>query len=481
MPTLKLWSFAKRGNSTAQPAASDAVEKSVTLKAAVSMLQPAFFVENATTPVWNYCQFEGRYYFINDITSVRNGLWELRCNIDVLATYKADILASSAFVVYDTAANTEIVDSRISVKTTASVSMAIGTLSNLSTLSLTGTVVVGIVGRSGVGYYVMSPAQADYLLNNVNDWLDTVDLEIPDVSGFADIPEAIGQLCVNLTAAARQLVATGKASDSIKSAVIFPFPASVFNTSNQLVIMGDYNTGRSAGKLESVILRDACTVNIPWQASDWRRNAPFHEIYVYIPLVGVIPISPSSVMGATALNITLAVDARTGEGMCRLAANRGGISGITEIGKYAFSCAGTYAIGASNVSPFQGLTSLLQAGSAVFSVGTNPNPAAQVAIGTRAIVGLMNNIQPQVTAIGTGGGAAVFDSIADVKCYTIYHDTNVLPDSVSAFMGTPTMAVKSLAGLTGYVETQNFSVSGSMTDTERNMVNNAMNGGVYIE
>jgi hypothetical protein len=63
----------------------------------------------------------------------------------------------------------------------------------------------------------------------------------------------------------------------------------------------------------------------------------------------------------------------------------------------------------------------------------------------------------------------------------VFHDTNVAPSSVSAVIGTPTNAVKSLTGLTGYVETRNFSVSGAMTDRERADINRLMDGGVYIE
>ena len=48
-------------------------------------------------------------------------------------------------------------------------------------------------------------------------------------------------------------------------------------------------------------------------------------------------------------------------------------------------------------------------------------------------------------------------------------------------MGTPTMAVKSLAGLTGYVECKNASVAIDASNDTINRVNNALNGGIYIE
>ena len=37
-----------------------------------------------------------RYYFVNNITALNNGLWELNCHIDVLETYANEILSQTA-------------------------------------------------------------------------------------------------------------------------------------------------------------------------------------------------------------------------------------------------------------------------------------------------------------------------------------------------------------------------------------------------
>lgn len=48
----------------------------------------------------NYCYIPqlGRYYFITDITSIRNGLWGIQCHCDVLETYKAQLKNLSGVV-----------------------------------------------------------------------------------------------------------------------------------------------------------------------------------------------------------------------------------------------------------------------------------------------------------------------------------------------------------------------------------------------
>ena len=73
------------------------------------------------------------------------------------------------------------------------------------------------------------------------------------------------------------------------------------------------------------------------------------------------------------------------------------------------------------------------------------------------------------------------DGNNNIICFTECHNTNVDPSSVTVFMGTPTMQVKSLAGLTGYVECKCASVALPASDAIINKVNNALNGGIYIE
>lgn len=55
---------------------------------------PAFELKSDTVPEANYCFCPelGRYYFITRTESIRNGLFRIYCHVDVLETYKNDIL-----------------------------------------------------------------------------------------------------------------------------------------------------------------------------------------------------------------------------------------------------------------------------------------------------------------------------------------------------------------------------------------------------
>ena len=65
-----------------------------TLKDETSVMNPIILIEANNLTQYNYCYIPlfKRYYFIKDITVVRNNLFRLFLDIDVLMSYKNDIL-----------------------------------------------------------------------------------------------------------------------------------------------------------------------------------------------------------------------------------------------------------------------------------------------------------------------------------------------------------------------------------------------------
>ena len=118
--SASFWKFSKRKNSTKQPTGTG-TQYSVDLKSGTSLISPTLLLNNSGKPDYNYFQFEGMYYFVTDIVAVRNDLWEIYGKVDSLATGKTSILNTTAYVMYDSVTNTEIPDTRIPMKTTASV------------------------------------------------------------------------------------------------------------------------------------------------------------------------------------------------------------------------------------------------------------------------------------------------------------------------------------------------------------------------
>lgn len=71
----------------------------VLLKRDTSILRPVLVVNSVQDIyIYNYMYISefGRYYFIDDIRSVNNNMWEISAHVDVLETYSAEILANTA-------------------------------------------------------------------------------------------------------------------------------------------------------------------------------------------------------------------------------------------------------------------------------------------------------------------------------------------------------------------------------------------------
>lgn len=71
----------------------------VLLKRDTSILRPVLVinsVQDIYTYNYMYISEFGRYYFIDDIRSVHDNLWEISAHVDVLETYKTAILSNTA-------------------------------------------------------------------------------------------------------------------------------------------------------------------------------------------------------------------------------------------------------------------------------------------------------------------------------------------------------------------------------------------------
>ena len=116
---------AKRRNSTLQFALASAQSFDCALKAPTSLDHPTFLLSYAGVFDFNLCYYDGKYFFVDEITSVRDNQWQVSCVLDVLATFKSEILATSQFVAYasdPSLKNPMLADTRIPIKKDTSLS-----------------------------------------------------------------------------------------------------------------------------------------------------------------------------------------------------------------------------------------------------------------------------------------------------------------------------------------------------------------------
>lgn len=64
-----------------------------TLRNDCSIIAPSIDITSNLALTSNYCYIPefNRYYFINDVTSIRNGLFNINCKVDVLESFKSQI------------------------------------------------------------------------------------------------------------------------------------------------------------------------------------------------------------------------------------------------------------------------------------------------------------------------------------------------------------------------------------------------------
>lgn len=486
MATATLYTLSKRHNSTLQPSGSG-TDITVALKGGSDILTPVFTLNYTGIPTFNYMAFGGRYYFVTGIKNVREDLWEVSAAVDVLATYKTDIQSISAYVLFYTHTNTEISDKRLSIETTKTIDSAEGVFDTLG--NGTGTdyaVVLNTIGDHSCDAYVTDQATAREILDDLENWFDNddysqggsgiqTDLDDP-VFSWATVEEAIKSFLQETLFFWKQWFATGKVSDNLRSAYMLPLPPSAIGGYTRHIMLGQYDTGIDATRVYDRIFSDGCTVSIPWQASDWRRNAPYHELYLYIPYIGVINLSPSDFINDTEINVSVSIDVTSGDAVFSV------YTGTNRyIGQYCTNVGASFAIGTSNVQMAQSVNTLVGATVAGAAALASGGTAAIAAAFTGGTLSLANDISGNPTCIGANMGGAVLGLTDKVICYTVFHDTTVSPGSVSAVKGTPYNGVISLSGISGYVQTAAASVAGNMTDTEREEINTLLDGGIYIE
>lgn len=72
------------------------------LRDETSIINPSILFEDTVTTLtranYLYIADFGRYYYINDIRSIRNGLTEVSCHVDVLMSFASEIKTNNAII-----------------------------------------------------------------------------------------------------------------------------------------------------------------------------------------------------------------------------------------------------------------------------------------------------------------------------------------------------------------------------------------------
>lgn len=524
-----LYNNTKRLSSThAAPSVVDTL--SCTLKDNCSFIEPVLRIKALTIPTFNYFKFEDRYYWLTNLVSLANNLWEIHGKVDPLTTFRGHIFNTSAFVLYDSTPNTQLPDNRLGIETDCDTYTSTANMPWYYTTGTSGTYFIATTGESdafnldfdfdgalpsitvqhdekcGTGVYAIPYDQIRKLGFDVTDFINqyiTVVTEqwrkINDSSGYRAQLAALNpqdpetaikeftQILINagfdifletptriLLLIAQNIIGGGNALSNIKASYWLPFTipdsalAGTLGTNPTELALGTYTDIINGLKLVSdpIITAVDIDVAIPWHFNDW-RDVSCTEIMLYIPLIGCINIPPEVVKGNDTLQVRFSLNLYSGELAAEVRCNS------AQLGTYGTNCAMNILIGDSNINTGGAVNTVVAAATKQYAAAAGA--AAETLAGMSTSVG------------GIGGGAGT-GLTNEIVCTCRCHETSQNPSALLGTIGTPTRQLKTLSSSLGYcqclnAQVNNAAISGepNPTQTEIEMINNYLNTGVYLE
>lgn len=327
--------FSKDVNSTKRPSTEASTVSNCTIFEPCSILHPAFILspvggDNVYRYV-TYCYVPSwaRYYWVTDREYI-DGRFIIKCDIDVMATYKTEIGLTTQFVVRSASqSNAKITDTAYPLN--GDIGESVLSYSNLTapftdTIS-SGSFIVGIVGEAdsnvasfgAVNYYEFSLSEFSAfitkLMSNDGDWLDVQS---------SDLSDSTTKMILN-------------PMQYITSCKWFPLSAGGSAASGDIKF-GWWNISGVSHKKpptsggyptkSTLIGFDTTAVRHPQAATrgQYMNRAPYSNYRLYMPQVGYIEI-PSDIYDESAyIGVDCRIDLASGQMMMDISAKDNALS-----------------------------------------------------------------------------------------------------------------------------------------------------------
>lgn len=449
---VKLLNVSKKINSTARPSTSGGQGLNCNLKSACTIHNPDFEFQFAITFNPNdynyvYVPHWSKYYFIED-WEFNDRLWIAHCVLDILATYRTEILNDQAFVMYSASnGNKYLVDNRIPPEAKT---VYLPTISANLLPANNSRYVVRIVGAGGgLTGFIMSD------------------------STFASLGSVLSSDASFMEQVTQQY---GDAFGCFASCMHFPFTPPM--GASAAVMLGAYNTGLTAPTVGGWVQGYATTISMSRYYDDWRDLTNVTYL-LWLPYYGCVELSASELLDAGSLTIEVSIEFISG-GMV-YAVHMG-----SNVQTFSTSCGNSVPITGYQSNYQEAIHSSVQGGaSALSAIGSGGGGGALAAIfgGIGDVAGGIEAAFTKSARIVGGATGQAWEGLESraVSLIRIVAPTEYNPADVASVIGRPMMKRATIGDLSGFTVTSNFAVSGTMDKAEKQEINEMMNGGVYIE
>lgn len=462
----------KKKNSTYQVTpGEDALICNISLKQPCNINNPVFTIKYNDVFGFNYCIWEGQYFYVDGALSIANGVWEVSCSIDVLATYRAEILNYTAFVSYaDKHVNNWLVDPRLPISAQTRTDARFTSMSDVIIPDTTNNILT-VISNDGCQTWVVADNQLRVLTNS----LQTIVAEYMLESG-ADVADALQRTSILSNS-------FGNAPQCIKSCVKVPFSALGGFGDNDWITLGNFETPARGVKLNTAPLTGTKSVTIPWISSGWLRKNPYSQVYLYLPFVGVVPLSSDNLTHVTSIQIKYSYTVTDGNITYEVSCGSNSDDTYEMLGTYGGSCVIQVPIGVLAPQTLGSGGSLIQgaANTVASAIGSIPivGSALTERLGAFSSEVSSGTLFSNPTSIGGVGGGAAAGVETDIVCYVVSH---TISDNLTGILGGPVMKKYELSNmLGGYVQCSGASVNVAAHASEIDLINAYLNSGIFLE
>lgn len=461
----------------------EALDIEIDLKEPTDVLHPMIELTLAGNPAaYNYMyipEFD-RYYWLRDWTSINLGYWSVSADVDVLASWRSEIMDLQLYVLRAAAAG----DGRVIDHMYPAIADVRRQLLELVddpwgvSYGTRGVYIVSICGSGETSYYAMADTEykAFFAALLGDDYVESVMDYLPNWETV--YPAA--KLEIN----ALQYVA------GVKWFPMTSLPG-VGVTPVTRVHVGYGYVDVNASKLAPLAVTTArrWTISLrsihPQSARGVYLNlAPYTEIHAYVPPFGVFAISPATAAASGTLTMSVAVDLRSGDGALRVITSDGSVE--TEL----HAAIGVSVAIGQTVNAGYGLLDATGAAAGVvggIAGAIGSFATGNVAGGVGAVAGVVgtassaigNAISSQIPTTRTVGSP---ESIGALRGpLTVYSDHYMVAPEDITHRGRPLCQVRRLGDLPGYVLVSDADFTLPCMQEEHDSIRAMLEGGVFIE
>lgn len=473
------YNHSKRSNSTKLP--SGGANINCILKDDCSLISPILELKSETRPNYNYAFISdfGRYYYVDDWIYYR-GIWTCSLSVDVLTSWRTNILNTTAFVEYSsTNYSLDYTDTRVMATQEKEVFVK-ETPIELSIFSPIGCYILSIVSIDANGY---NGACAVYALTQSQ--LAQFSATITSQSFLDGIWEGIKN-------------AFNNPFDAIVSCRWIPFDISdLSGTDKEIMVV--YADSGVRGKLLNTNFKGS-SFTLQLDNKTFADVSPFTTATLYLPFIGIVELDVDAYYKNETFSIDMKCDVVTGDIIYTVGRD---FTNFTST--YSGNCATQIPLSnnmvdslgmlASTAGIIGGIVSTVRAIKSPISVLTSSYKEAKSALSREAAIqagavatagatyGLARSAQVHTQtngAISSRIGSKIALNIKVVVMKSKVLEDIDSSDRISTF-GLPCYQTLKLSNLIGYCKCDGASINAPATSEELNLLNSLVNGGIYIE